>query len=172
MTSTPARSWSRMASWVASSNVSLTSVWPYSPALILSSAVQNHPGKPWLPITCVGIGGSAAVTGSSLSEGQPLGNDLAHDLRRAGGDRPQAHVAEEPLDGELAHVAVATVQLHRVVGNPVRDFGGQELGHRDLPHALLAGGVKPGGVIDELPGRLEVGRELGDATAQSLARRQ
>src|SRR6266581_7827427 len=63
-----------MASWVASSKVSFTSVWPYSPALILSSAVQNQPGKPWLPITCVEIGGSAAVTLSSLSEGPTLGN--------------------------------------------------------------------------------------------------
>src|SRR2546428_14157568 len=63
-----------MASWVASSNVSFTSVWPYSPALILSSAVQNQPGKPWLPITCVGIGGSAAVTRRSLSEAPTLGN--------------------------------------------------------------------------------------------------
>ncbi len=49
----PARSWSRIASWVASSKVSRTSVCPYSPALILSSAVQNHDGKPWLPITWV-----------------------------------------------------------------------------------------------------------------------
>src|SRR6266446_790813 len=63
-----------MASWVASSKVSFTSVWPYSPALILSSAVQNQPGKPWLPITCVEIGGSTAVTRSSLSEGPTLGN--------------------------------------------------------------------------------------------------
>src|SRR5436309_816663 len=63
-----------MASWVASSKVSFTSVWPYSPALILSSAVQNQPGKPWLPITCVEIGGSAAVTRSSLSEGSTVGN--------------------------------------------------------------------------------------------------
>src|SRR5262245_15055651 len=55
--SIPARSWSRMASWVASSKVSLTSVWPYSPALILSRAVQNQPGKPWLPMTWVGIRG-------------------------------------------------------------------------------------------------------------------
>jgi hypothetical protein len=42
-----------MASWVASSNVSFASVCPYSPALIRSSAVQNQPGKPWLPITWV-----------------------------------------------------------------------------------------------------------------------
>ena len=64
------------------------------------------------------------------------------------------------------------MQLHRVVGDPVRDLGGQELGHRDLPHALLAGGVEPRGVVDELPGRFEVGRELGDAMAQHLARGQ
>src|SRR5439155_5579102 len=63
-----------MASWVASSNVSFTSVWPYSPALIRSSAVQNQPGKPWLPITCVGIRGRAAVTRCCLSEGPALGN--------------------------------------------------------------------------------------------------
>ena len=53
-----------MASWVASSNVSRASVWPYSPALILSSAVQNQPGKPWLPMTCVGMGGSVGLMGA------------------------------------------------------------------------------------------------------------
>src|SRR2546425_3248886 len=109
----PARSWSRMASWVASSNISRSSVAPYSPALILSSAVQNQPGNPWLPITCVGIGGSGAVTGSCLSEGQPPGHDLAHDLRSSGRHRPQAHVAEEPLDAELPHVGVPAAPLHR-----------------------------------------------------------
>src|SRR5262245_64785602 len=63
-----------MASWVASSNVSLTSVWPYSPALILSRAVQNQPGKPWLPITWVGIGGSAPVTRRSYQMARAVGN--------------------------------------------------------------------------------------------------
>src|SRR4030095_3707415 len=75
--SIPARSWSRMASWVASSNVSLTSVWPYSPALILSRAVQNQPGKAGVPIAWGGIGGSAPVTRRFLSEGPAVGNGRA-----------------------------------------------------------------------------------------------
>src|SRR4030095_1522878 len=63
-----------MASWGAASKLSLTSVCRDSPALILSSAVQNQPGKPWLPITWVGIGGKGAVTRCCLSEGPALGN--------------------------------------------------------------------------------------------------
>src|SRR3990167_3821369 len=82
MTSMPARSWSRMASCVASSKVSLVSVCPYSPALILSSAVQNQPGKPWLPMTCVGRIGSVAAIVCPFSEEMFL--DLAHGGAREG----------------------------------------------------------------------------------------
>src|SRR5256885_1896281 len=165
--STPARSWSRMASWVASSNVSRASVWPYSPALILSSAVQNQPGKPWLPMTCVGMGGSVGLMESASAQ-QALRDDLAHDLGRAGGDGPEPDVAEESLHRELAHVAVASMQLHGLVGDLVRDLRGEELRHGDLGHALLAAGVERRGMVDERARSLEVGREVGHAVAQRL----
>src|SRR6059036_3005256 len=50
-TSTPARSWSRSATWVASSISSRTSVAPRRPASIASRASHTHPGRPWLPTT-------------------------------------------------------------------------------------------------------------------------
>src|SRR3989337_392957 len=95
----PARSWSRIASWVASSKVSLASVCPYSSALILSSAVQNQPGKPWLPITWVYSSGSLGVMCGPFLEEMLL--DLAdggarenvaelHDLRHLEGGQPPA----------------------------------------------------------------------------------
>ena len=82
--SIPARSWSRMASWVASSNVSFTSVCPYSPALILSRAVQNQPGKPWLPITCVGIMGRVMCSSSLLAHGAMISHIVADATTPAG----------------------------------------------------------------------------------------
>src|ERR1700756_4704938 len=63
-----------------------------------SSAVQNQPGKPWLPITWVGIGGRAAVTRSCLSEGQALGNAGAR--RRA----PRADRRARPMRREFRNL--------------------------------------------------------------------
>src|SRR5438876_985361 len=78
----PARSWSRMASWVASSKVSLASLCPYSPALILSSAVQNQAGKPWLPMTCVYSSGSVVLMVTPFLVSEQMLLDLAHGCPR------------------------------------------------------------------------------------------
>src|SRR6266704_1171934 len=104
-----------MASWVASSKVSFASVWPYSPALILSSAVQNQPGKPWLPITCVEIGGSAAVTRSSLSEGPTLGNGGEDPL--GGPPRPRRRSGtDSTLRGSAQAQAARIVSTTAILG--------------------------------------------------------
>src|SRR5260370_7568769 len=68
---------------------------------------------------------------------QPLGDDLLHDLRRPRRDGPQPHVAEEALDRELPHVAVAAVHLDRLIRHPVRDLGPEELGHGALGDPVL-----------------------------------
>src|SRR5712692_3669130 len=107
------------------------------------------------------------LMGDSLLE-QPLGDDLFHHLGRARGDGPEPHVAEEALHRELAHVPVTAVELHGLVRDPVRDLGREELGHRDLGGALLAGRVERRGVIDETAGRLELGRHVGHSMAQRL----
>src|SRR5262249_23372597 len=72
------------------------------------------------------------------SERKTLGDDLLHYLGGAGGDGPEAHVAEEALHGELAHVAVAAVELHGLVGDAVGHLGGEELGHGHLGDAIRA----------------------------------
>src|SRR5712691_11042654 len=82
------------------------------------------------------------LMGDSLSE-KPLGDDLFHHLGRARGDGPEPHVAEEALHGKLAHVAVATVELDRLVGDPVGHLGAEELGHGDLGDAVPPGTVEP-----------------------------
>src|SRR5215467_12327914 len=103
-----------------------------------------------------------------VSESEPLGDDLLHDLRGPGRDGPEAHVAEEALDRELSHVPVPAVHLHGLVRHAVRDLGREELGHGDRGDAVVAGVVARRGVIDELPRRLEVGRHVGDLVPERL----
>ena len=56
---------------------------------------------------------------SSLIQ-QPLGNDLPHHLRAAGGNSPQAVVAGESLYRQLTHVPQTAVHLDRLVANAIR----------------------------------------------------
>src|SRR3569833_2540396 len=55
-------------------------------------------------------------------------------------DLGDAHVAEEALDGELAHVAVAAVDLHGVDAGCVGDARGERLGYRGFLRAFDAAG--------------------------------
>src|SRR5713101_7797719 len=126
----PARSWSRIASCVASSKVSLASVCPYSSALILSSAVQNQPGKPWLPITWVYSSGSLeAMCGPFLEE---MLLDLAHrcpgedapefhDLRHLEGGQPSAAPCDQLVSRRGAAVLQNHVGFDGLVPDRVRD---------------------------------------------------
>src|SRR5262245_16167472 len=70
-----------------------------------------------------------ALIGGQPSGGDLLGDDLPHDLGGAAADREEPHVAKEALDGVLAHVAVAAVELHAVIGDSLRHLGGEELHH-------------------------------------------
>src|SRR5262252_7932791 len=102
------------------------------------------------------------------SERKTLGDDLLHDLGGAGGDGPQAHVAEEALHGELAHVAVAAVELHGLVGDAVCHLGGEELGHGDLGDAVRPFRVEGGRVIQETARGHDFRGHLRHAMAQRL----
>src|SRR5215470_494700 len=72
------------------------------------------------------------------SEGQPLGDDLLHDLGRARGDGVEPHVPEEALHRELPHVAVAAVHLDGLVGDAVGHLRREELGHGHLGDAVFS----------------------------------
>src|SRR5438093_5734310 len=89
------------------------------------------------------------LMGGSLSK-KPLGDDLFHHLGGARGDGPEPHVAEEALHGELPHVAVAAVELDRLVRDPVGHLGAEELGHGDLGDAVPPGIVEPRRVVHQM----------------------
>src|SRR4029077_2801376 len=93
---------------------------------------------------------------------------VEHHLVGAGADPVEADVAVGALDLVLLHVAVATEDLDRVVGDFAGDPRGVELRHRDLAHRVLAVGEAPGGRVGELPGGLGLGRHLGDLVTERL----
>src|SRR5262245_8234109 len=70
-----------------------------------------------------------------------LGNDLVHDLPRAAADRVKARVAVQPLDHVLAHVAVAAVDLDRLVAHERAGVRGGIFCHRGQARHLLAAQV-------------------------------
>ena len=112
-TSTPARSWSRSATWVASSISSRTSMAPRRPASIASRASQTHPGSPWLPTTDVGNQRSVMpLLSARLAATAQVRLDHAriaqHRVRRSRGD-PLAEVEHRHGVGQVAD------QLHVVL---------------------------------------------------------
>src|SRR5229473_36520 len=107
------------------------------------------------------------LMGSSPSE-KPLGDDLFHHLGGARGDGPEPHVAEEALHGELPHVAVAAVELDRLVRDPVGHLGAEELGHGDLGDAVPPGIVEPRRVVHQMPRGLDLRGHLRHPMPQGL----
>src|SRR5262245_48595649 len=102
------------------------------------------------------------------SEPHLLGDDLLHDLGGAAADGHEAIVAEEPLDGVLAHVAVAAVELHAVVGHALGHVRGEELHHGDLAHrVLVALELDRTSVGEPAPG-LDQRGELGELVTYDL----
>src|SRR5436190_9003631 len=95
-------------------------------------------------------------------------DDVEHDLVRTGTDPIQAHVAPDPLDSVLLHVAGAAVDLDALVGDLDRDARSVQLGHRDLADGVLAVLVAPGGRVDHLPRALDLRRHLGELVADHL----
>src|SRR5882762_8274439 len=69
---------------------------------------------------------------SSLLPQQPAGDDDAHDLVGAFEDLVDADVAQVALDGEILEVAVAAVELQRLVADLETGIGGKALGHRAM----------------------------------------
>src|SRR5216684_5430532 len=61
------------------------------------------------------------------------------DLARPFVDRLDAAVAQIPFDRELVDVAIATMDLHRLIAGPVGHLAGEELGHRGLAGERRAG---------------------------------
>src|SRR3954469_18549758 len=105
---------------------------------------------------------------SPVSEAVAAADHVEHDLVGAGPDAVEPHVAPDPLDAVLLHVAGTAVDLDALVGHLDGDARGVELGHRDLADRVLAVLEAPGRRVDHLPRRLDLRRHLGELVADHL----
>ena len=82
--------------------------------------------------------------GLKLLPQQPPGDDDAHDLVGAFEDLVDAQIAQMALDREVPEVAVAAMQLQRLVDDVEPGVGGDALGHRTVQRRLGVALVEAG----------------------------
>src|SRR5690606_13728669 len=92
----------------------------------------------------------------------------ALNLARALVDLGDLRVAVVALGRILAHVAVPTEDLHGVLRYLVGDLRGHQLAHRRLGRVPLAGRLEPRGPVGQQPGRVDLGRHVGEHEADRL----
>src|SRR5256885_14009861 len=130
-----------------------------APALASASA-SARPSPRELPVTSATRPerSISVATGEKYlpSDHQPL------DLRSALVDLEQLRVAHQLLDRVLLHVAVAAEDLDGVGRDLHRRVGCEALRERRLERRSLALVVEPGGLPDEQPSRLDLGRHVRD----------
>src|SRR5260221_9005054 len=90
------------------------------------------------------------------------------DLAGAFVDLHHPGVAVVALDRVLLHVAVAAVDLNRLVGDPGRRLAGVELGHRRLARERTPAVLEPGGALEQEPRRLQAPLHLGELELHRL----
>src|SRR2546427_5996896 len=132
------------------------------------------PGRVASPMRSGGTCPMATRSGAPTPglEVELLGDDLLHDLAGAAADREEPDGAREALDRVLAHVPVAAVELHAVVGDAVGHLGGEELDHGDLAHRLVAVGVLLTRRVGEAAPGLDQRREIGKLVTDGLLLRE
>src|SRR5262249_47344182 len=113
-------------------------------------------------------GGSSPRTKSDSRQLHALSDDLLHDLRGPTTDRHQPDVAGEARQVVFLHVADTTVGLEAIVGDTLGEVGGEELRHRDLPAALLAGVKQRDRMVVEALGGLKLSRQLRELVLPNL----
>src|SRR5579883_984560 len=104
---------------------------------------------------------SFVILGASLGE-QVARDHQPLDLVRALADLAQLGVAERALDGEVAGVAVAAVDLDRGVAGADRGLRGVQLRHRRLAGGARARVVEEGRAPDQQPRGPELGVRVGE----------
>src|SRR3954454_7729016 len=102
------------------------------------------------------------------SEAEQLGDDHALTLVRALADLEDLLVAEQAGDRELFHEAVAAVDLQRGVHDAIRQQSGVQLRLRGGEPGRLPVVFQPGGAVDELASRLDLGRHVGELELHGL----
>src|SRR5215470_13540985 len=120
-------------------------------------APRSWPSRPGFPTRIRTLRLSAMVSSELLAR-----DDDALDLARSLVDARDARVAHQALDGHLAGVAVAAVDLKRRVANLARALRRVELGDRRLAREGAALLLEPGGAQDEEPRRVELCLHVGE----------
>ena len=96
-------------------------------------------------------------------------HDQPHDFVGPFQDLVHAQIAHDLLDAVFAEVAVAAMQLQRLVGDLEADVGAKTLGHRAQHGGVRILAVERcGGTPDKSPRRLQFGRHVGEAELQRL----
>src|SRR6185503_4725549 len=157
-----------MASTVSRAPASLRSTTATRAPSRASASAMPRPSPLAPPVTIATLSGSRMVT----SQPHLLGDDFLHDLGGAAADGHEPVVAEEALDGVLAHVAVAAVELDAVIGYSLRHVRGEELHHGDLAHRVLVLLVLEARGIGEPAAGLDEGGQLGQLVPDHLLLRQ
>src|ERR1700688_2864022 len=98
----------------------------------------------------------------------PVGDHHLLDLAGALVDLGDTGVAEVALDVVLARVAVAAVDLQRLVGDPLRHLGREELGLRGLERVALPLVPGPGRLPGQQARGVELGRHVGEIELDGL----
>src|SRR5882724_11997425 len=189
-TSTPARSMSSSATWVASSISSRRSMAPSRPASIASRASHTQPGSPWLPTTDVGSFGSACVMTALLYAQQearevllflPIharGRLVEQEQARLHGERAadadELLHAERQVGDRLLAVALELEELDHLLGAPAlarllaaRDAPEEAARQHAGPHVTVAPEqdvVEHGHLAKQLD-ELEAARDAGGGHA-------
>src|SRR5260370_33637356 len=103
------------------------------------------------------------------SHQKPARNDHPHDLVGTFEDLVHAQVAEIALDGEVLQVAVAAMQLQRLVDDLKPDIGRETLAHRRGLRRLGRLGVEQESrPPDQDPRGVELGRHVGQLELRRL----
>src|SRR5580704_9046525 len=112
---------------------------------------------------------SLGMTMCALPHQKPARNDHPHDLVGAFEDLVNAQVAQIALDGKVLQVAVAAMQLQRLVDDLEPDVGRKALAHRrGLGRLGRLGVEQEGRAPDQEPRGVELGRHVGQLELRRL----
>src|SRR3954453_20361349 len=131
------------------------------------------------PSATASVAARAGAASPSALSAESASDDHLLDLVSAFPDREDLGVAVEAAHGVLLDVAVAALDLHRLLGGAHREPARLELGLRGVEVEVPTGVLQQPRLVDEHPARLDLrahvgelgldGLELGDHLAERLA---
>src|SRR5436189_4912713 len=95
-------------------------------------------------------------------------NDNPLDFARSFTDFADLSVPHHPFNGVLGGISVSAVELDRLGGSAHAELGRVQLSHCRFLLKGVAVLLEPGGMVDELLGRLDLGRHVGEGKMDTL----